>query len=204
MSAPPGNGLVIEPMRPEHWPAVARIYGEGIASGDATFETSVPSWERWDAAHLPEHRLVALGDGEVVGGAALAPVSDRCVYGGVAENSVYVVAEARGRGVGRALLEALVESAEGPASGRSRPASSRRTTPASASTSAAVSASSAGANVSVSRTVSGATSSCSSGAARGSFDGPRQQCRSTLSRRAVSRLWAKLERTPGRARSETI
>jgi L-amino acid N-acyltransferase YncA len=95
------------------WPAVAAIYAEGIASGHATFETEVPSWEAWDAAHLPAHRLVAVDEGgAVLGWAALGPVSERCVYAGVAENSVYVAAAARGRGVGRALLGALVESAE--------------------------------------------------------------------------------------------
>ena len=103
---------MIEPLLPEHWDDVARIYAEGIAGGQATFETEVPSWEDWDRAHLAEHRLVAVSDGRVVGWAALAPVSDRCVYGGVAENSVYVGEEARGRGVGRALLEALIASSE--------------------------------------------------------------------------------------------
>jgi phosphinothricin acetyltransferase len=95
------------------WPVVAAIYAEGIATGNATFETEVPSWPAWDAAHLPAHRLVAVEEpGAVLGWAALSPVSDRCVYAGVAENSVYVAAAARGRGVGRALLTALVESAE--------------------------------------------------------------------------------------------
>ena len=102
----------VVPMRPEHWPEVARIYEEGIATRNATFETEVPTFESWDAAHLPGHRLVAILDGEVVGWAALAPVSGRCVYRGVAENSVYVSARARGRGVGRALLEALIDGAE--------------------------------------------------------------------------------------------
>lgn len=103
---------MIEPLRPEHWPDAARIYAEGIATRQATFETEVPTWEAWDRAHLREHRFVAVRAGRVVGWAALAPVSDRCVYGGVAENSVYVAAEARGQGVGRALLEALVASSE--------------------------------------------------------------------------------------------
>jgi L-amino acid N-acyltransferase YncA len=102
----------IERLEPEHWPAVAAIYEEGIATGDATFETAAPSWEAWDASHLADHRLVALLGGEVVGWAALAPVSGRCVYRGVAENSVYVAARASGRGIGRLLLEALIEGAE--------------------------------------------------------------------------------------------
>jgi phosphinothricin acetyltransferase len=104
--------ILIEPLREEHWPEVARIYGEGIATGTATFETDVPSWEQWDASHLAEHRLVAVLDREVVGWAALAPVSGRCVYGGVAEDSVYVAAAARGSGVGRALLRELVARSE--------------------------------------------------------------------------------------------
>jgi L-amino acid N-acyltransferase YncA len=114
--ARPLGAIGIEPMTPADWPAVAAIYAEGIATGDATFETAPPSWDRWDAAHLPGHRLVARGGdgsgGQVLAWAALAPVSDRCVYAGVAENSIYVAAAARGRGVGRRLLTALVEQAE--------------------------------------------------------------------------------------------
>jgi L-amino acid N-acyltransferase YncA len=103
---------VIEPLRPEHWEEVARIYAEGIATRQATFETDVPGWEEWDRAHLAEHRFVVVEDGRVLGWAALAPVSDRCVYGGVAENSVYVGEGARGRGVGRTLLDKLIASSE--------------------------------------------------------------------------------------------
>jgi L-amino acid N-acyltransferase YncA len=108
LAAPVTIGL----LRAEHWDAVARIYAEGIATGHATFETEVPSWERWDASHFADHRLVALSGEEVVGWAALSPVSGRCVYGGVAEESVYVAEEARGGGVGRALLEALIARSE--------------------------------------------------------------------------------------------
>jgi len=93
------------------WPQVASIYADGIAGGDATFEVDVPSWERWDAGH-PSLRLVAEEDGRVVGWAALSPYSDRRCYRGVAEESVYVGADARGRGVGRALLEELIARAE--------------------------------------------------------------------------------------------
>ena len=104
--------ITIDELRARHWPEVARIYADGIASGNATFETEVPAWERWDQAHLDEHRFVALRDGEVVGWVAVVPVSDRCVYGGVAENSVYVAGNARGQGIGRLLLERLVASTE--------------------------------------------------------------------------------------------
>ena len=94
------------------WPEVARIYAEGIATGNATFETEVPSWEAWNAGHLAEHRFVADSNGEVVGWIAVAPVSSRCCYAGVAEVSAYVGTNARGRGIGAALLERLIESTE--------------------------------------------------------------------------------------------
>jgi L-amino acid N-acyltransferase YncA len=99
-------------MRPDDWAAVRAIYQEGIATGNATFETEVPSWAEWDAAHLPIPRLVARRGNEIVGWAAVVPVSDRCAYAGVAEHSVYVAAAARGQGVGRHLLESLVASTE--------------------------------------------------------------------------------------------
>jgi phosphinothricin acetyltransferase len=102
---------VVRDLRPEDWPQVAAAFEDGIRTGNATFETDVPSWEAWAASH-PEPRLVAELDGEVVGWAALSPVSDRCCYRGVAENSVYVAGRARGRGVGQALLEELVARSE--------------------------------------------------------------------------------------------
>ena len=102
----------MRPLRADDWPGVAAIFEEGIATGHATFETKVPSWEEWEASHLRDHRLVAEIDGEVVGWAALSPYSRRAAYAGVAEVSVYVAGGARGRGVGRTLLAALVESAE--------------------------------------------------------------------------------------------
>lgn len=99
-------------MREADAAAVLRIYGEGIETGHATFETEVPCWEQWDGGHLDTGRLVAEADGEVLGWAALAPVSRRPVYAGVAEESVYIGDAARGRGFGRRLLQALIEASE--------------------------------------------------------------------------------------------
>jgi phosphinothricin acetyltransferase len=107
-----GVGVEIRRLRELDWPAVERIFAAGIETGDATFETTTPSWEAWDSSHLEGHRLVALQGSDVVGWAALAPVSHRACYAGVAENSVYVAPEARGRGVGRALLERLIADSE--------------------------------------------------------------------------------------------
>ena len=101
----------IAAMTPEDWPAVRAIYEQGMASGVATFETEAPSWDAWNAARLPHSRLVAR-DEAVLGWAALSPVSRRACYAGVAEVGIYVAERARGRGVGRALLEALIRSAE--------------------------------------------------------------------------------------------
>ncbi|HKV81508.1 MAG TPA: GNAT family N-acetyltransferase [Candidatus Sulfotelmatobacter sp.] len=116
----------IFPMSPDLWPAVCQIYAEGIETGNATFETQVPDWEKWDSSHRKDCRLVAVDEIDddkaerlipfhelkVLGWAALSPVSTRRVYRGVAEVSVYVAATARGRGVGKALLEALVQESE--------------------------------------------------------------------------------------------
>jgi L-amino acid N-acyltransferase YncA len=102
----------IAPLESEDWDQVSEICREGIQSGNATFETSPPSWEKWDAAHLPTGRLVARVGGRIAGWAALSPVSDRCVYAGVAEVSIYVSADTRGQGVGKALLAAVVAAAE--------------------------------------------------------------------------------------------
>jgi L-amino acid N-acyltransferase YncA len=101
--------VTIEEMTADDWPAVARIFEEGLDEG--TFEDSVPTWEAWDASHLTTPRLVAR-DPEIVGWAALAPVSRRECYRGVTENSIYVARAARGGGVGRALLEELVRGAD--------------------------------------------------------------------------------------------
>ena len=94
------------------WLDVLRIYEEGLATGEATFETDPPSREEWDARHLAPARLVAVVDGRVVAWAALSSVSERAVYAGVAEVSVYVAADTRGRGVGGQLLVSLISVSE--------------------------------------------------------------------------------------------
>jgi L-amino acid N-acyltransferase YncA len=104
--------MQIVPLLPHHWPAVKAIYEAGIATGQATFETKAPDWEQWDAAHLAACRLVAVEGTDVLGWAALTPVSGRCVYAGVGEVSVYVSPEVRGKGVGTQLLRALVAASE--------------------------------------------------------------------------------------------
>lgn len=96
----------------ENYPEVARIYGEGLLTGTATFETTIPNWEKWDAGHLSFGRILAVEEDNHLGWASLSPVSSRCVYGGVAEVSVYVSDSARGKGVGEFLLKKLIEISE--------------------------------------------------------------------------------------------
>ncbi len=99
-------------MQASHWKAVSKIYEEGIATGFATFETTAPNYSDWDSAHLQQCRFVALKESTVVGWAALSPVSSRCVYGGVAEISVYVSAKHRGFGIGKKLMLQLITESE--------------------------------------------------------------------------------------------
>lgn len=104
--------VTVAAMTPDHADAVLAVYAAGIATGHATFQDVAPTWAQLNADHLPDHRFVALGaDGTVLGWVAATPVSGRCVYAGVIEHSVYVGPEARGRGVGRALLDTLLASA---------------------------------------------------------------------------------------------
>lgn len=111
MTAPEPSAVTIRPMRDDDWLAVQRIYREGIVTGHATFESEAPDWEKFNNSRLPRHRLVAeTAENRILGWAA---VSARPAYSGVVEHSVYIAAEARGLGLGAALLRALAESTEG-------------------------------------------------------------------------------------------
>ncbi len=99
-------------MQPSDWKAVKEIYEEGIATGNATFQQSAPEWEEWNNNHLAHSRIIAKEEDNILGWAALTPVSGRCVYAGVAEVSVYVSDKARGRGLGKQLLQKLIEESE--------------------------------------------------------------------------------------------
>ncbi|HXZ31520.1 MAG TPA: GNAT family N-acetyltransferase [Terriglobales bacterium] len=104
--------LAMMAMRAKDWPSVREIYAEGIATGNATFETAVPGWARWDSAHHQHCRLIARDSQRILGWAALSPVSSRRVYAGVAEVSIYVAGLARGKGVGKALMKSLIDCSE--------------------------------------------------------------------------------------------
>lgn len=104
--------IILRPMLAADWPSVAKIYEEGIATGIATFETKVPTFKDWDNAHMANCRFVAKSGAMTLGWAALSPVSSRCVYGGVAEVSIYIGKKSRGKGIGRLLLEHLITSSE--------------------------------------------------------------------------------------------
>jgi len=107
-----GSVMDIRNFTHEDYPQIAAIYMQGIETGIATFETSVPAWDQWDKAHLAACRIVAYEGQTIKGWAALTPVSGRCVYAGVAEVSVYVAAEFRGSGIGRILLQRLIHASE--------------------------------------------------------------------------------------------
>jgi phosphinothricin acetyltransferase len=105
-------GIEIRTLTADDWNAVRAIYLDGIATNQATFETQAPSWAEWDSVHLPAPRLVATSEDRVLGWAALSPVSSRAVYAGVAEVSVYVDVDSRGKGLGKALFGALITESE--------------------------------------------------------------------------------------------
>ncbi len=103
---------LIDMMKPGDWQQVRSIYIEGIRTGNSTFEADAPDLDKWDSTHLREHRLVVRGHDHILAWAALSPISNRCVYSGVAELSLYVAAAHRGEGIGSALLEAIINSTE--------------------------------------------------------------------------------------------
>lgn len=104
--------IEIRPLLPTDWPAVGAILAEGIATGNASFEATVPTWDTWDASHLKECRWVAEKNGEICGWVALSGVSSRCVYGGIAELSVYVAASFLRQGIASLLMKQLIVSSE--------------------------------------------------------------------------------------------
>jgi L-amino acid N-acyltransferase YncA len=106
------TNVVLSKMDHNHWPAVKEIYEAGIASGMATFETEIPQWSEWDSTHLKSCRIVALCDDQVAGWAALRPFSQRSVYRGVAEVTIYVALRYQGQGIGKQLLKKLIKESE--------------------------------------------------------------------------------------------
>lgn len=104
--------VLIKPMTRDSWEEVARIYESGIATKNSTFQTTAPDWDSWDNAHRKDCRLIALIDNKIIGWAALSPVSSRCVYAGVAEVSVYIDIQYRGKGIGTELMKSLINESE--------------------------------------------------------------------------------------------
>lgn len=104
--------IIFKKMQAYHWPEICQIYKEGIATKMATFETDPGSWEEWDAGHMKSPRLVAFSDHHILGWAALSAVSNRCVYEGVAEVSIYIRSSEQGKGIGTQLLQELIRQSE--------------------------------------------------------------------------------------------
>jgi L-amino acid N-acyltransferase YncA len=106
------NDIIFREMTRGDWTDVAEIYGQGIRTGNATFQQEIPAWDEWNNGHLKKCRIVAVQKNDIVGWAALSPVSGRCVYAGVAEVSIYVAEHLRGQKIGAHLLEALIAESE--------------------------------------------------------------------------------------------
>lgn len=104
--------VTIQNMKSDHYLQVKQIYLEGIATGNATFQSEAPTWKDWDEGHTASCRIIATLGGEIVGWAALSPVSGRCVYAGVAEVSVYAGQDYKGKGFGKVLLQTLIKESE--------------------------------------------------------------------------------------------
>jgi L-amino acid N-acyltransferase YncA len=104
--------MEIKPIQENNYPSIAEIYLQGIATGHATFQTEAPEWEAWDKSHLPFCRLAAFDGVDMLGWAAVSPVSSRCVYSGVAEVSIYVASNARGKGIGKKIFTQLIKESE--------------------------------------------------------------------------------------------
>lgn len=104
--------MEIRPIREQHYPEITRIYLAGIATGNATFQADAPSWKDWDSSHLPSCRIAVFEGDNMLAWAALSPVSSRCIYAGVAEVSVYVDESARGKGIGKSILNQLIIESE--------------------------------------------------------------------------------------------
>jgi phosphinothricin acetyltransferase len=104
--------IILDKMPPANWDTIKQIYEEGISTGNATFQQKAPDWEEWNNSHLQHSRIIAKDKETILGWAALTAISERCVYAGVAEVSVYVRDKARGKGVGKQLLEKLIEESE--------------------------------------------------------------------------------------------
>jgi L-amino acid N-acyltransferase YncA len=105
--------MKIEKLTQKHWPEVRAIYESGLATGNANFNHQVPDWEKWDNTHVKKCRLLAMHDGKVYGWAALTAIADNCVFAGVAEVSIYIAKDSRGKGIGKQLLSELVRQSEG-------------------------------------------------------------------------------------------
>lgn len=104
--------IAFRPMTEQDWQEVSSIYKQGIDTGKATFQNCIPEYREWDSGHIKECRIVAVENEKIAGWTALSKVSSRCVYGGVAEVSIYIAAGSRGKGIGKALLKYLVSESE--------------------------------------------------------------------------------------------